>query len=256
MCGSEDQCHAPYPRLFDSLYALRFRAVCSPRNGLSLPAGKIASRAISRAQPKVTQTTYRSEHGADLPARVYSATQGQSRYSVTVVDYNPDRTNTHGESQVLPGGRRDHASEEAAGDEGHWKSDLRGALLYATWQLMQRDAKVTSFVWNHVDLVEGQSAAADEQRRQVPDLRGDLHARKQALHHRGNRAGGLSGAGIVSAIAGMARRERNRASLSGLLLQQLPGASRRVGPSRSGANVRAGLMRRAPAPGSERVPPR
>ena len=37
--------------------------------------------------PKVTETTYRSEHGADLPARVYSAAQGQSRYSVTVVDY-------------------------------------------------------------------------------------------------------------------------------------------------------------------------
>src|SRR5437667_5016841 len=41
------------------------------------------------SQPKVTQTTYRSEHGADLPARVYSATQGQSRYSVMVVDYSP-----------------------------------------------------------------------------------------------------------------------------------------------------------------------
>src|SRR5437867_220060 len=39
-------------------------------------------------QPKVTETTYRSEFGADLPARVYSATQGPSRYSVTVVDYN------------------------------------------------------------------------------------------------------------------------------------------------------------------------
>ena len=40
------------------------------------------------SQPKVTETIYRSEHGADLPARVYSAVQGQSRYTVTVVDYN------------------------------------------------------------------------------------------------------------------------------------------------------------------------
>src|SRR5437879_13645259 len=39
-------------------------------------------------QPKVTDATYRSEYGADLPARVYSVTQGQSRYSVTVADYN------------------------------------------------------------------------------------------------------------------------------------------------------------------------
>ena len=38
------------------------------------------------SQPKVTETTYRSEYGADLPARVYSVTQGQSRCSVTVVD--------------------------------------------------------------------------------------------------------------------------------------------------------------------------
>jgi len=38
------------------------------------------------SQPKVTETTYRSEYGADLPARVYSATQGQSRYSMTVVE--------------------------------------------------------------------------------------------------------------------------------------------------------------------------
>src|SRR5438552_19084239 len=39
------------------------------------------------SQPKVTEITYRSQHEADLPARVYSASQGQSRYSVTVVDY-------------------------------------------------------------------------------------------------------------------------------------------------------------------------
>jgi len=41
------------------------------------------------SQPNITQTTYTSDHGAGLPARVYSASQGQSRYSVTVVDFNP-----------------------------------------------------------------------------------------------------------------------------------------------------------------------
>ena len=34
------------------------------------------------------ETTYRSEYGALLPAPVQGVTQGQSRYSVTVVDYN------------------------------------------------------------------------------------------------------------------------------------------------------------------------
>src|SRR5262245_8694768 len=43
------------------------------------------------SQPKVTETTYRSQMGAALPARIYSADQGQSRYSVTVIDYNQDQ---------------------------------------------------------------------------------------------------------------------------------------------------------------------
>src|SRR5262249_32982205 len=33
--------------------------------------------------------------------------------------------------------------------------DIRGAMDYASWQLMQRDAKLTLFVWGVVDLVEG-----------------------------------------------------------------------------------------------------
>ena len=41
------------------------------------------------------------------------------------------------------------------GDEGHWKADIRGAIVYATWRFTQRDAKLTSLVWNTVDLVEG-----------------------------------------------------------------------------------------------------
>src|SRR5438093_3178481 len=68
------------------------------------------------------------------------------------------------------------------------------------------------------------SASAHQQRRQVPYLCRDLHAREQALYYRGHRAGGLPGAGVVSAIAGMARREWDRASLSVCLLQRIPGA--------------------------------
>src|SRR5688572_27352501 len=38
-------------------------------------------------QPRVTQTTWTSEYGAVLPARVYSSAQGQSRFSMMVADY-------------------------------------------------------------------------------------------------------------------------------------------------------------------------
>src|SRR5436309_12295677 len=104
-------------------------------------------------QPKVTSITYRSQHEADLPGRVYSATQGQSRYSVTVVDFNQAQRILTEKAKLCPAGAEPCLG--SPGDEGHWKADIRGAIDYASWQLMQRDAKLTSFVWNVVDMVEG-----------------------------------------------------------------------------------------------------
>jgi hypothetical protein len=103
--------------------------------------------------PKVTETTYRSEHGAELPARVYSAVQGQNRYSVTVVDYNQVQRILTEKAKSCPVGAEPCLG--GPGDEGHWKADLHAGLIYASWKLMQRDAKLTSFVWNTVDLVDG-----------------------------------------------------------------------------------------------------
>ena len=105
------------------------------------------------AQPKITETIYRSQHEADLPARVYSASQGQSRYSVTVVDYNQAQRILTEKAKSCPAGAEPCLG--GPGDEGHWKADIRGALEYASWQLMKRDAKLTLFVWGVVDLVEG-----------------------------------------------------------------------------------------------------
>jgi hypothetical protein len=105
-------------------------------------------------QPKVTPTMYRSERGADLTARIYSASQGQSRYSVTVVDYNPIERILTERAKSCPAGA-EPCLGGAAGGEGHWRTDLRGALVYASWKFMQRDAKLTAYVWNFVDLVEG-----------------------------------------------------------------------------------------------------
>ena len=38
-------------------------------------------------KPTLTETTYTSEYGAALPAKVYRATRGAEKYSATVVDY-------------------------------------------------------------------------------------------------------------------------------------------------------------------------
>jgi len=105
------------------------------------------------SQPKVTEITYRSQHEADLPARVYSASQGQSRYSVTVVDYGQAKRILTEKAKSCPAGAEPCLG--GPGDEGHWKADVRGAMSYAAWQLMQRDARLTLFVWGVVDQVEG-----------------------------------------------------------------------------------------------------
>ena len=100
------------------------------------------------------ETTYRSEYGDLLPARVYGVTQGQSRYSVTVVDYNQVQRILTEKSKTCPPG--DVVCTGIAGTgEGWWKVDMRAALVHASWQFMQRDAKVTQYQWNFNDLVEG-----------------------------------------------------------------------------------------------------
>src|SRR5260370_1182909 len=96
-------------------------------------------------QPKITETTYLSQHEANLPARVYSASQGQSRYSVTVVDFNQAQRILTEKAKSCPAGAEPCLG--GPGDEGHWKADIRGAIDYAAWQLMKRDAKLTLFVW-------------------------------------------------------------------------------------------------------------
>jgi hypothetical protein len=106
------------------------------------------------AQPTVTDTTWMSEYGAVLPARVYSVTQGQSRYSLTVIDYNPIERLLVEKSKSCPAGAE---TCQGIGDWGlgYWKNDMRGAIVYATSKYLQRDAKVTRLMWNSQAVVQG-----------------------------------------------------------------------------------------------------
>jgi hypothetical protein len=121
-------------------------------------------------QPRITETTYKSQFGADLPARVYSASRGASRFSMTVVDYRSiEKILTEKAKSCPPGaetclGGSNPISSTGA---GYWKADVAGAIVYATWQYMQRNAKVTQLVWTNIDLVEGhmlQLTNADQSR--------------------------------------------------------------------------------------------
>lgn len=99
-------------------------------------------------QPTITHTTYTSQFGADLPARVYSATQGQSRYSLTVVDYRPIEKILGEKAKSCPAGDERCNGGMGTSGPGYSRADYIGALLYATWQFTQRDAKLTQLVFN------------------------------------------------------------------------------------------------------------
>jgi hypothetical protein len=102
------------------------------------------------AEPKVKEITYLTEYSISLPARVYSYENGPSRYSVTVVDYTNE--------EKLEADRVKACT--AAGGEGdtcnnHTRADIRGAIIHATWNLIQRSAKVTHLSYSNADRVEG-----------------------------------------------------------------------------------------------------
>ena len=105
--------------------------------------------------PTITETTWTSQFGAILPARVYSGTQGTGKFSITVVDYNPIQRLLSERSMSCPPG-----TETCQGIHdwglGYWKNDVRSAVVYAASKFFQRDAKIVNVMANFADLVAGQ----------------------------------------------------------------------------------------------------
>lgn len=106
---------------------------------------------IFPGQPKISETTWTSQYGAILPARIYSGTAGSGRYSVTVVDYNPVERLLTERSRTLP------ALDLAIHDygPGYWKTDVRSAVVFAAAKYLERDGKITSMFSNFADGVAG-----------------------------------------------------------------------------------------------------
>ena len=114
-------------------------------------------RVVFPGSPTVTQTTFKSEYGADLPARVYAVTRGAEKYQVTVADYSQAPRLLDEKAKVTcPEGVQD---ERACGlnnaGRGYWKEDIGGALLWATYGFIQRNVTITHLAWAWQDLVEG-----------------------------------------------------------------------------------------------------
>jgi len=112
-------------------------------------------------KPKVDNTTWVSQYRYNLPAKVYSATHGRERYSVTIVDYRGLPKMGEARAKQCPpgaetcGGTQDGRRGGIIGF-GYWKMDVRGALTYAALKFVQRPgAKVTDMNLQFEQVVEG-----------------------------------------------------------------------------------------------------
>jgi hypothetical protein len=110
--------------------------------------------AVFPGRPTIQEVSWMSQFGALLPARVYELTKGRSRFSATVVNYNPVERLLVERSRSCPPGANT-CQGIADWGVGYWKTDIRGALLYVISKLLERDAKVTALTWNGIALVQG-----------------------------------------------------------------------------------------------------
>ena len=111
------------------------------------------------SEPDVRDITYPTERGITLPGRVHSVENGPNRYSVTVIDY----TNV----EEIHAERLEDCRAYPNLCSNPWINELRGALDYAAWSFLQRDAKVTYYAYYSAERVEGrqiQLTNADQSR--------------------------------------------------------------------------------------------
>lgn len=110
-------------------------------------------------KPQVENTTWISQYRYTLPAKVYRASRGPERYSVTVVDYRGiDKQGAERSRQCPPGAETCVGNPDGRPGNvgpGYWKMDVRGAPAFATLKFLQRDAKVSDFSLEFQDVVEG-----------------------------------------------------------------------------------------------------
>jgi hypothetical protein len=111
-------------------------------------------------RPEVENTTWTSQYRYTLPARIYRASRGAERYSVTVVDYREVEKQGVARAKQCPAGAEtcigtQDGRQGAIIGLGYWKMDIRGALAFATLKFLQRDARVTDYNLQFQEVVEG-----------------------------------------------------------------------------------------------------
>lgn len=121
----------------------------SPEDGFSVPFP---------TQPKVESSTFTSQFGFKLPQRIYSASSGEQRFSVTVIDYRGIEEQGKARQKDCTAGDercRGGATIKALTGPAYSGQDIRGAVIFAIFKFTQRDAKITDMSWDWAERVEG-----------------------------------------------------------------------------------------------------
>ena len=74
---------------------------------------------------------------------------------MTVADFSQIERILTEKAKSCPAGAEACRGGGTSTGAGYWKADVAGALIYATWKFMERDAKVTHLLWNNINLVGG-----------------------------------------------------------------------------------------------------
>jgi hypothetical protein len=99
-------------------------------------------------KPKVEEITWKSEYGVTYPARVYTAMDGASKFTVTVVNL-ADAEDRH-RVQLRSSDIFDQ------GQGAYWQIDIMSSLPYVATQYRRRPGvKVTEDAFHYIDLVAG-----------------------------------------------------------------------------------------------------
>ena len=115
-------------------------------------------------EPKIQEVTYADEYRITLPGRVYTSDAGRNHYKLTVVDYR-DALKIHAARNAkcfedaganrpgLTAAQRRDLVGDSCQDDG--VKDVRGAMMYATWNFVQKASKVTHLAVYNIDVIEG-----------------------------------------------------------------------------------------------------
>lgn len=94
----------------------------------------------------VTETTWDSEYGAVMPARIYLYEDGSSSYKLTVVDYT--------DAYRIHAAREDRTEADTL--RIYWEVDVHASVVYAASMIRQRPGRIVFNAYHYIGRVPGE----------------------------------------------------------------------------------------------------